>query len=183
MSTIKTAITKSFHFSMKNDFTSGKEKKRKALRCVFIRIVSQSIDCRIFHHYGNGKPNILQHWKARSYLKEASLCIIIKKARTLICCSNNIDEDLFLKVCTLLNEQLQPLTRESTIVVRCFRFFRAWIFLLIFFWQLFENSTGTKPILARFFLYIFCILWNIRHLIDRKGAKPKLRQPKWSSDL
>lgn len=131
MSTIKTAITKSFHFSMKNDFTSGKEKKRKALRCVFIRIVSQSIDCGIFHHYGNGKPNILQHWKARSYLKEASLCIIIKKTRTLICCSNNIDEDLFLKVCTLLNEQLKPLTRESTIVVRCFRFFRAWIFLFL----------------------------------------------------
>jgi len=38
---LKITIIKSFHVLMKNDFTSGKKKKRTALPCVFNRIVSQ----------------------------------------------------------------------------------------------------------------------------------------------
>ena len=40
---------------MKNAFTTGKKKKRTALRCVSNRIVSQSRACGIYYHHGNGK--------------------------------------------------------------------------------------------------------------------------------
>lgn len=58
MSTIEITIIKSVHVLMKNAFTSGKKKKRTALRCVSKRIVSQSRACGIYYHHGNGKLDI-----------------------------------------------------------------------------------------------------------------------------
>ena len=73
MSTIKLAIIKSFHFLMRNDFTSGRQKNRKALRCVSNWIVSQSIDCGIYYHYGNETLHILQQWKWEATLRSFTL--------------------------------------------------------------------------------------------------------------
>lgn len=55
---LKITIITSFHVLMKNDFTSGKKKKRTTLRCVSNRIVSQSRACGMYYHHSNEKLNI-----------------------------------------------------------------------------------------------------------------------------
>ena len=57
---IETCNYKIFHLLMRNDFTSGRQQKRKALRCISNRTVSQSIDCGIYNHYGNQTLYFLQ---------------------------------------------------------------------------------------------------------------------------
>lgn len=157
MSTMKTAIIKSFHFLMRNDFTSGKEKKRKTNRWVFNRLVSQSIDCGIYYHYGNETLNILQQWKVGSNFKKLHFVLSSRKLqRQFVAQTYDIGEQ-FLGRCVLLQmNSFKPLPRKSTTVVRHFRLIFQSLNISFFFFLTIvrEGLKGNKISLAPFFLYI-----------------------------
>lgn len=121
MSTIKLAIIKSFHFLMRNDFTSGKQKNRKALRCVSNWIVSQSIDCGIYYHYGNETLHILQQWKWEATLRSFTLYYHQGSYNANLLLGVMTVTTIFIWRCVLLQmHSSKALPRKSATVVRYF---------------------------------------------------------------
>lgn len=146
MSTIKLAIIKSFHFLMRNDFTSGKQKNRKALRCVSNWIVSQSIDCGIYYHYGNETLHILQQWKWEATLRSFTLHYHQESYNANLLLGVMTVTTIFIWRCVLLQKHSsKALPRKSATVVRYFLLiFQSLNISFFFVLQLFGNSRGTK---------------------------------------
>lgn len=146
MSTIKLAIIKSFHFLMRNDFTSGKQKNRKALRCVSNWIVSQSIDCGIYYHYGNETLHILQQWKWEATLRSFTLYYHQESYNANLLLGVMTVTTIFIWRCVLLQmHSSKALPRKSATVVRYFLLiFQSLNISFFVVLQLFGNSRGTK---------------------------------------
>lgn len=106
---------------MRNDFTSGKQKNRKALRCVSNWIVSQSIDWGIYYHYGNETLHILQQWKWELTLRSFTLYYHQESYNANLLLGVMTVTTIFIWRCVLLQmHSSKALPRKSTTVVRYF---------------------------------------------------------------
>lgn len=139
---------------MRNDFTSGKQKNRKALRCVSNWIVSQSIDCGIYYHYGNETLHILQQWKWEATLRSFTLHYHQESYNANLLLGVMTVTTIFIWRCVLLQmHSSKALPRKSATVVRYFLLIFQSLDISFVCFTIVRELKGYKISLAPFFLY------------------------------